>query len=92
MARIFSISFNHFGNSYNAIVSVKENPFYTEYNVNLLDEELSGFLTSSKIISSAPGQFSFFNVGRENYTPLMKEVLHAVSEHINMLQVLNHQL
>ena len=82
MARIFSISFTHMGTAHNAIISVKENPFFTEYQVNMLDDGLNDSLPSSKIVSSAPGQFTFYNISKEDYTPLMHELLNAISSHI----------
>lgn len=92
MARIFSISFSYKDSSYNAIVAVKKNPFYTEYEVNMLDDELNDLLLSTRILSPAPGQFTFADVSKENYTPLMKEILNAVAAHIHIVQLSNSSL
>jgi hypothetical protein len=91
MARIFSISFRYTNNDYHAIISVKKNPFFTEYEVNLLDNELNGLLPSSKIISSAPDQYSFLNVSKDAYTPLMQDILAAIAAHVQTLQMVNNQ-
>lgn len=87
MARIFSIAFSYMSAAHNAIISVKENPFYTEYQVNILDDGLNDSLPSSKIVSPAAGQFTFYNVSKEDYTPLMHELLHAISSHIYTMQL-----
>jgi len=73
--------------THNAIVSVKKNPFFTEYQVNMLDDALNDTLPSSKIVSSAPGQFTFYNVSEEDYTPLMHQLLNAISSHIYTVQL-----
>lgn len=91
MARIFSISFTYTNNDCHAIVSVKKNPFFTEYEVNLMDNELSDGLPSNKIISSAAGQYSFLNVSTDAYTPLMQDILTAIATHVQALETVNSQ-
>ena len=63
-----------------AIVSVRITPFFTEYTLNF-DEELMQLLPGNKIISTAPGHFIFQHVTSQDLTPLMKEIIRAVSQH-----------
>ena len=59
MARIFSINFLHQNELQSAIVSVRTTPFFTEYTVNPMNEELIEELPSTKIISTGPDNFLF---------------------------------
>jgi hypothetical protein len=86
MARIFSIQFFYKESLQNAMVSVRETAFYTEYQITMLDDFLKSQLPSDKIISTAQGHFAFANVLLQNYTGLMKEIIAAISGHIHSLQ------
>ncbi|HEX2534456.1 MAG TPA: hypothetical protein VHK69_12010, partial [Chitinophagaceae bacterium] len=59
MARIFTISFHFGGQAYSAISAVKDNPFYTEFTLGMLPDDLSALLPGNRIVSPAPGQFQF---------------------------------
>ncbi|MDQ3550731.1 MAG: hypothetical protein M3413_04320 [Bacteroidota bacterium] len=83
MARIFSIYFSYAGINHSAMVSVRNTPFYTEYNLNILDEQLLELLPSTKIISSASNQYFFEHIPRENITPLMDILIREVSLHMS---------
>ena len=63
------------------MVSVRTTPFFTEYTLSF-DESLMKQLPGNKIISSHTGQFTFQHSDSENTTPLMKEILRAVSQHL----------
>jgi hypothetical protein len=83
MARIFTIRFTYEDELHNAIVFVKETPFYVEYNLNMLDINLLKLLPSDKIISSTQDHFKFANSHDEEDSVLMKEIIKAISEHIH---------
>jgi len=86
MARIFSIQFYYKELLHNAMISVRETPFFTEYKVSLLNDAFKNELSSDKIISTAQGHFAFANVLLQNYSGLMKEIIKAISYHIHSLQ------
>jgi len=81
MARIFSIYFSYNDTMHNAMVSVRTTPFFTEYTLNF-DNALMGQLPGNKIISTDTGQFIFQHTAAQDATPLMKEIIRAVSEHL----------
>ncbi|MFL5740777.1 MAG: hypothetical protein ACJ75B_11205 [Flavisolibacter sp.] len=83
MARIFNIYFDYDGVMYNAVVSVRSTPFFTEYTLNNFDTELMRFLPGDKIISKSPGHFIFLYVTSDNSTDLMNSIIKAVSEHLH---------
>ena len=82
MARIFSIHFDHEGMTHTAMVSVRTTPFYTEYSISMLDEELLQQLPGHKIVSTTPNQLTFLNTKAEDQSPLMVTILSAVSHHL----------
>lgn len=82
MARIFSINFLHQNELQSAIVSVRTTPFFTEYTINPMNEEVIEELPSTKIISAGPGQFSFSGVSKDGTTPLMKDIIRAIAQHL----------
>jgi hypothetical protein len=82
MARIFNIYFTYDSASYNAIVSVRTTPFFTEYTLLNFNEELKILLPGNKIISSTPEQFIFQNATSDHSITLMKEIIRAVREHL----------
>jgi hypothetical protein len=86
MARIFTIRFTYENNLHNAMVFVKETPFFTEYKLNMLEFDLLKLLPSDKIISSTPDHFTFSNSAGFEYSDLMKEIIRAISEHIHSVQ------
>ena len=83
MARIFNIYFAFEGMVYNAVVSVRSTPFFTEYMLNNFNEELLELLPGNKILSKAPGHYAFQNVTSENSTALMNAIIKAVAEHMH---------
>lgn len=86
MARIFTIDFPFDNVVHHAIVSVRETPFHTEYKINLQSPQLNELLLSDKIVSPEPQTFLFANVAADEYNPLMKEVLVAVSGYVHSFQ------
>ncbi len=91
MARIFSIQFFYKDSLHNALISVRETPFHTEYKISMPDglpnnDLLTSELPSDKVISTAQGHFVFANVLLQNYTGLMKEIITAISGHVHSLQ------
>ena len=86
MARIFTINFDYDGAFYNAVVSVRSTPFYTEYVLTNFNEELLKSLPGNKIISKGPGHFIFQNANDAHSEPLMKTIIKAVSEHLHATQ------
>lgn len=82
MSRIFNIYFVFKGMNYNAIVSVRSTPFFTEYTLNNFNEELLELLPGDKIVSRAHGHYTFQDACPENSTDLMDAIIKAVSEHM----------
>jgi hypothetical protein len=83
MARIFNIYFDFDGTVYNAVVSVRSTPFFTEYTLNNFDENLLKLLPGDKILSRSPNHFTFKNATSENSTTLMNAIIKAVTEHLH---------
>jgi len=83
MARIFNIYFAFEGMMYNAVVSVRSTPFYTEYTLNNFNEVLLELLPGNKIVSQAPDHFVFQNASPENSIALMNAIIKAVAEHMH---------
>ena len=53
MAHLFSIQFDYQGISHNALVNVRTTPFFTEYHLGMLNEDvLNQLLTTVFIIRS----------------------------------------
>ena len=71
---------------YNAIISVRTTPFYTEYTLNNFDEELLELLPGNKILSQGPDHFIFQNATSEHSPALMKSIIQAVIEHLHIKQ------
>jgi hypothetical protein len=82
MVRIFNIYFVFEGMNYNAIVSVRSTPFFTEYTLNNFNEELLELLPGDKIVSRAPDHYIFQDASSENSADLMDAIIKAVSEHM----------
>lgn len=87
MARIFNIYFNYNNRSYNAVVSVKTTPFLTEYILSNFDEDLLELLPSNKILSTGADHFVFQNATQNYSMELMKEIIRAVAEHLEVNHV-----
>ncbi len=83
MARIFNIYFSFDDAEYNAIVSVKSNPFFTEYNLSL-PEDLQKQLPSNKIIHSGSGRLLFQQDATNMQTPLMNVIIEAVARYLKV--------
>lgn len=86
MARIFSIDFMHEGNQCHAMVAVRETPFFTEYSVQISEEEVAAQLPNNKIVSAYKGNLIFSDSTAQNSSALMDELLHAILGHIRALQ------
>jgi hypothetical protein len=86
MARIFSISFPYGGIEHNAMVSVRSTPFFTEYTINVFDEDLSELLPNNKVISTSPNSFTFSDSTSENVPQLMNSIIQAIVGHVHTLQ------
>ena len=84
MARIFNIYFTYNNRQFNAVVSVRTTPFYTEYTLTNFSDELSSFLPGNKILSRHPGHFVFQGATEKSSTVLMNAIIKAVSEHLHI--------
>jgi hypothetical protein len=82
MARIFSIQFDYEGMVHTAMVTVRTTPFFTEYGISMLDDELMQQLPGNKIVSATPNQLAFMNTSVKEVTPLMECILSAVANHL----------
>ena len=87
MARIFSIQFNYEGIDHSAMVTVRDTPFFTEYSINMLDDELLQQLPGNKIISNSPSHLAFMNTQAKEVSPLMECILLAVANHLQTTTV-----
>lgn len=85
MARIFNLYITHDGAVYNGMVSVRKTPFFTEYALSFEDNILLQ-LPSNKLLSPSPGRFIFQHATSHEITPVMKEVIRAVSEYVHATQ------
>ena len=85
MARIFSIHFTHEGVQHNAMVSMRNTPFFTEYTVNMLDHSIAGQLPNNKIISTSKESFIFSDSTQENSPVLMHAILQAMTAYLMAL-------
>ena len=83
MARIFNIYFNYDNSSYHAVVSVRTTPFYTEYSLNIISEDLLAGLPGNKIISLSPDNFVFQNAQTHHSMELMDAIIVAVKDHVH---------
>jgi hypothetical protein len=87
MARLFSIFFEHKGLPFTAMISVRTTPFFTEYVLTQLDEELICQLPGNKIIATPNGTFIFENNPATPASPLMESILKAVVSHLQASEV-----
>jgi len=85
MARLFTIQFDYQGNSYNAMVTVRTTPFFTEYHLGMLDEEVLKQLPDNRILSSSPAHFVFANHNSNSPKDLMKEIIRSISDHVETM-------
>jgi hypothetical protein len=82
MARIFTINFTYENAPLTAMISVRQTPFFMEYTLSMLPDEVMALLPGNKIISTGPNQLIFANATLDESNQLMKEVLNAVSFHL----------
>ena len=87
MARIFSIHFSHEGYPLTAMVSVRNTPFFTEYTIGMLPDEIAEELPGNKIISTGQNQLIFANATLDHSTELMQNILKAVADHLQTTTV-----
>lgn len=83
MARIFNIYFTHEHADYSAVVSVRPTPFFTEYTLLNIDDNLLNMLPGNKIVSREHDQFKFRDAGKDASSPLMDAIIKAVAEHMH---------
>ena len=84
MSRIFNIYFSFNDTDHNGIVSVRKTPFFTEYTLQF-EDDLMVQLPCDKLISTSTGNF-FFQHASQQSSPLMEEVIKAVSNHLQALE------
>lgn len=82
MARIFSIQFTYEGVHHHAMVAGRTTPFFTEYTVAMLDDNIAGQLPNSKIISTSIESFTFSDSAEQNDPALMHAIIKAVARHV----------
>jgi len=85
MARIFSINFLHEGLPQSGMVTVRNTPFFVEYTISMLEDEVAGQLPGTKILSSSASEFVFANATHDEPTELMRNIILAVSQHSHSL-------
>lgn len=87
MARIFSIHFIHEGAEHNAMVSMRNTPFYTEYTVTMLHISIAGQLPNNKILSTSKDSFVFSDSTKENSPGLMQVIIQAIASYMMVIKV-----
>ena len=83
MARIFNIYFQYKDMDYHAVVSVRATPFFTEYTLNNINQNLMDMLPGNKIISKGKDHFIFSNFTDKDSPVLMNAIIKAVAEHLH---------
>lgn len=87
MARIFSINFTYENIPLTAMIAVRQTPFFMEYTLSMLPEELMELLPGNKIISTGLNQLIFANATLDENTTLMRAILEAVTFHLQTTTV-----
>lgn len=87
MARIFTINFTYENMPHTAMIAVRQTPFFSEYSISMLPEEIMQQLPGNKIISTGSNQLLFANATLDETSELMNEVLRAVAEHLQTTTV-----
>jgi hypothetical protein len=82
MARLFSINFYYKGTMHNAMVTVRTTPFFTEYQLSMLDEEVLNQLPDNRILSSSPAHFVFASQNSNASKDLMNEMIQSIADHV----------
>jgi hypothetical protein len=82
MARLFTINFSYKNEQFNSLVTVKTTPYYMEYTLGNLEENLLQQLPGNKIISPSPKSFLFPNATAAHSPVLMQSIISAVSHHL----------
>jgi hypothetical protein len=84
MVRIFNIYFTYKDVTHSAIVSVHQTETYTEFTLKNFDASLLDVLPGIKIISGSSKDLKFADAPL-NPTPVMQEILDAVSSHMEII-------
>jgi hypothetical protein len=87
MARIFTINFTYESMPLTAMITVRQTPFFAEYTLSMLPDEIMHLLPGNKIISTSPNQLVFANATLDESCELMNAILRAVSEHLQTTTV-----
>lgn len=83
MARIFTIQFFFSGALHYALVSVRNNPFFTEYLLTMLDDAVENALPNRRIICTAKDSLQFMDAPAGNDVFLMRAILNALQLHLH---------
>jgi hypothetical protein len=76
----------HDGIEQHAMVTVRTTPFFTEYSISMLDEDLAAQLPNNKILSTSKDHFVFLDAAKENAPRLMENILQGIAHHLQTLQ------
>jgi len=87
MARIFTINFTYESVSHTAMIAVRQTPFFMEYTISMLPEEIMHQLPGNRIISTGLQQLIFANATLDESSDLMNEILRAVADHLQTTTV-----
>jgi len=82
MARIFSIQFQYDGTLHHAMIAVRTTPFFTEYAVTMLDDNVAAQLPNNKLISTSNFHLAFLDSTMENAPALMQAIQQAMAHHL----------
>ncbi len=82
MARLFSINFYYNGTSHNALVTVRTTPYFTQYELSMLDEEVLNQLPDNRILSTSPEHFIFASDSSNASKDLMNEMIRSIADHV----------
>jgi hypothetical protein len=84
MARIFNIYFTYEDELYSAIVSVRYNPFFTEYVLGNLDADLRILLPGNSVVSEPAGNLFFQNSTTHHSPQLMNAIIKSLAAHLQI--------
>lgn len=85
MARLFSIDFYYNGAIHNAMVTVRPTPFFTEYQLSMLDEDVLKQLPDNRILSSSPEHYVFASHNSSAPQDLMNEIIRSIADHVQTM-------
>jgi hypothetical protein len=69
------------------MVSVRNTPFFTEYTIGMLPDEITNQLPGNKLITTGNNKLIFANATLDESTELMQDIIQAVEDHLQTTPV-----